>query len=233
MSTVDRPRPATATLPPLVAGERLDRATFHERYETMPPGFRAELIGGVVYMPSPAGRRHGETCMAAAYWVRHYQTNTPGVRGADNASTFLDDQGEPQPDVLLRIDPDLGGQTRHEGAYIAGAPELVIEVSASSRGTDLREKLADYERAGVLEYVVFALDPDEVFWHARRGDRLVRMPPDPDGLYRSEAFPGLWLDPRALLADDSAAMLAALDRGLATPEHAGFGAMLAGRRDAR
>ena len=230
MSTVDRPRPRT--LPPLVEGERLDRATFHDRYEAMPPRTRAELIGGVVHMPSPAGRRHGEVCISAAYWLGHYKARTPGVRAADNASTLLDDQGEPQPDMLLRIDPDLGGQTRHEGKYIAGAPELIIEVSASSLHTDLREKLADYERAGVLEYVVFGLDPDEVYWHARRGGRLVRIPPGPDGLYRSEAFPGLWLDPEALLEDDSAALVAALDRGLATAEHAAFVARLAARRQA-
>ena len=231
MSTVDRPRPAT--LPRLVEGERLDRATFHARYEAMPPGTRAELIGGVVHMPSPAGRRHGEVCSAANLWVAFYQSRTQGVRAADNASTFLDDQGEPQPDILLRIDPDLGGQTRNEGAFIAGAPELIVEVSASSRHTDLRQKLADYERAGALEYVVLALDPDEVYWHVRRGDRLVRIPPGPDGLYRSEAFPGLWLDPRTLLGDDPAAMLATLDRGLASPEHAEFVAGLATRRGGR
>ena len=51
MSTVDRPK--ARTLPPLVAGQQLDQPTFHERYEAMPPETRAELVGGVVYMPSP------------------------------------------------------------------------------------------------------------------------------------------------------------------------------------
>jgi hypothetical protein len=58
MSTLERPN--RDVLPPLEAGQRLDRATFHERYETMPPGTRAELVGGVVYMPSPLGIEHGE-----------------------------------------------------------------------------------------------------------------------------------------------------------------------------
>ena len=39
----------------LVEGQRLDQPTFHALYEAMPPGTRAELIDGVVYMPSPLG----------------------------------------------------------------------------------------------------------------------------------------------------------------------------------
>ena len=45
---IDRPRM-------LVEGQRLDQPTFHALYEAMPPGTRAELIDGVVYMPSPVG----------------------------------------------------------------------------------------------------------------------------------------------------------------------------------
>jgi hypothetical protein len=49
MSTVERT--ITNTLPPLVHGQHLDQPTFHERYEAMSPDTRAELVGGVVYMP--------------------------------------------------------------------------------------------------------------------------------------------------------------------------------------
>src|SRR5947209_3043576 len=105
--------------------------------------------------------------------------------------------GEPQPDDLLRVAPDFGGQTSNEGNLIAGAPELVVEVADSSLAVDLGAKLADYERVGVREYVVVGLAPEEIYWHVRRGDRLERIATDPDGLYRSEPFPGLWLDPTA------------------------------------
>lgn len=64
MSTIDRPK--AGTLPPLVAGQRLDRATFHDRYEAMPPETRAELIGGVVHMPSPMTSDHGDETVPAA-----------------------------------------------------------------------------------------------------------------------------------------------------------------------
>jgi Uma2 family endonuclease len=110
---------------------------------------------------------------------------------------------------------------------VAGAPELVVEVAQSSRPIDLGAKRADYERAGVREYLVVTRDPDEVHWRVRRGGKLVRVRPGRDGLYRSKAFPGLWLDPAALLRRDLAGVLATLDRGLASPEHEAFVARLA------
>jgi len=226
MSTIERPR--AGTMPPLTAGQRLDRATFHALYERMPPGVRAELIGGVVSMPSPVSPEHGKKSGPATAWLIHYERFTPGVETLDNVSTALDDEGEPQPDASLRILPEAGGRTRVEGGLLVGPPELVVEVAKSSRYIDLGPKLKDYERAGVLEYVVFALDPDEVFWHVRRGGKLERVPPGADGLYRSESFPGLWLDPAAFFARDLHGLFAGLDRGLATPEHAAFVARLAG-----
>jgi Uma2 family endonuclease len=230
MSTIDRDKAKARTLPPLVAGERLDRATFHERYEAMPPETRAELIGGVVVMPSPLGRGHGRFVLRLTFWVGYFQKGLPGLYGGCDATVFLDDEAEPQPDIQLHILPEYGGQTRIEEGYIAGAPELVVEVAHSSKNIDLGDKRADYERAGVLEYLVVTLDPEDVHWFARRGGRFEPLPPGPDGLYRSEVFPGLWLDPRALFADDLDALAAAVDRGKATPEHAAFAAALAARR---
>src|SRR3954468_16610893 len=113
MSTIDRPKS-----PPLEAGQRLDRATFHARYEAMPPDTRAELIGGVVYMPSPLRVRHGHFDSLVTTWLMLYRRATPGVQAPSNASVLLDDQGEPQPDVLLRILPSHDGQSRDEGGYI-------------------------------------------------------------------------------------------------------------------
>ncbi|MBX6313828.1 MAG: Uma2 family endonuclease [Isosphaeraceae bacterium] len=225
MATTSRVAP-----PPLVEGDRLDQPEFHRRYEAMPPGTRAELIGGVVSMPSPVGPEHSRAHVLVIVWLDRYAEATPGVEVLDNASTALDLKGELQPDAQLRILPECGGQTRTEQKIIVGAPELVVEVAQSTRYVDLGPKLADYERAGVREYIVRALDPDEVIWHVRREGRLMAIPPGPEGLYRSEVFPGLWLDPQALLAGDRAAVRAALERGLATPEHAAFLARLAAAR---
>ena len=100
-------------------------------------------------------------------------------------------------------------------------------MASSSRSIDLGDKRTDYERTGVLEYIVVALDPDEVFWHVRRDGRFVSVPPDQDGLFRSQSFPGLWLDPRALFANDGLELIAVLERGLATPDHTAFADRLA------
>ena len=225
MSTVDRERPAV--IPPLTAGERLDAETFHSRYEAMPPSTRAELIGGVVYMTSPLFWDHGGSGRIAAGWLLHYQRYTPGVRGEENASVLLGQGSEAQPDHTLRIRPDHGGLTRHEQGYIVGPPELVVEVASSSRRFDLGPKKDDYERAGVPEYLVLALDPDEVFWFVLRAGRFERLAAGADGVYRSGVFPGLWLDPAAIFGEDLPRLFAALDLGLASPEHAAFVGRLA------
>lgn len=233
MSTVERRATATANgeattdAPLLFDGQRLGRDEFMRRYELTPPGFKAELIGGVVHVASPLSRPHGKGSFDVSTWLGTYHVRTPGVEGLNDATTLMDDLGVPQPDAQLRILPECGGQSRDEGDYIAGAPELVAETARPSRKIDLGEKRDDYERAGVLEYIVVALDTKEVHWHARRDGKLVRIDPDPDGLYRSAAFPGLWLDPSALLRKDMAGVLATLERGLATPEHAAFVARLA------
>src|SRR5271165_5724655 len=136
---------------PLVAGQRLDQATFHERYEQMPAGTRAELINGVVHMPSPVGPERGRATIPAHVWLSYYQENTPGVDVLDNASTVLDVRREPQPNVQLRILPEYGGRTQADRRFVRGVPELIVEVSHTTRYTDLGPKFDDYERAGVLE----------------------------------------------------------------------------------
>jgi Uma2 family endonuclease len=227
MSTVNRP--GRRTLPPLVAGQRLDRATFHARYEAMPPGTWAELVGGIVYMPSPLRSEHAGTDDDVAYWLGHYRRFTPGVLGGGNATVFLGPGGEAQPDRHLRIPAERGGHSRLVDGFIVGPPELVVEVARSSLAYDLGAKRSDYEQAGVLEYIVVGLDPDQVHWFALRGARFEALAPGPDGLYRSEAFPGLWLDPAALFAGDLNTLIEKLELGLATPEHAAFVDRLAGR----
>jgi Uma2 family endonuclease len=214
----------------LVEGQRLDQPTFHALYEAMPPGIRAELIDGVVFMPSPVGLEHGEAQVPVIVWLSYYAEMTTGVRTMDNATTILGWKSEPQPDALLRILPDFGGQTHDREGYVHGAPELVVEVSKATRYVDLGPKLEDYQRAGALEYVVRAIDPDEIYWYGRDQGSLIQRPIGNDGFYRSAVFPGLWLDPVALLKADTRRLRAVVDLGCATPEHAAFVARLVGAR---
>jgi Uma2 family endonuclease len=228
LSTIERPDPRV--LPPLEAGERLDQPTFHARYEAMTPSTRAELIDGVVYMPSPMRGDHGQIDDDLAGWFFHYRRSTPGIRSGGNITVILGQKSEPQPDRVLYLSEDAGGLSQFDAkGYVTGPPELIVEVARSSRAIDLGDKKKDYRRAGVPEYVVVEIDPDRVHWFVLRKGRYVQHPPAPDGIFRSTVFPGLWLDARALYAEDLDGLIAALERGLATPEHAAFAARLAGR----
>jgi Uma2 family endonuclease len=198
----------------------------------MPPETRAELVGGVVYMPSPMRGDHGHASLFVAGWLDRYQRFISGIRGAGGATVKLDRQAEPQPDAVLFIPAELAGQSGvDEDGYLTGAAELVVEVARSSRDYDLKQKKADYERAGVLEYLVVELEPDRIHWFIRRAKRFVALRPGPDGIHRSQVFPGLWLDPKSLFAQDRARRDAVLEQGVATPEHAAFVARLAAARN--
>jgi Uma2 family endonuclease len=214
----------------LVEGQRLDQPAFHALYEAMPPGTRAELIDGVVYMPSPVGLDHGGAQVPVIVWLSYYVENTPGVEVLDNATTILGPKSEPQPDALLRVLPECGGRTWNEDRYVHGAPELVVEITKATRYVDLGPKLNDYERAGVLEYVVRTFDPDEIYWFVHEEGALVQRTIGEDGQYRSSVFPGLWLDPGALLDGDTRRLRAVVDIGCAAPEHMAFVARLAAAR---
>jgi Uma2 family endonuclease len=215
---------APGEVPPLEPGDRLTRDEFERRYEAMPLLKKAELIEGVVYMPSPVRhRRHGAPHAHVIGWLGQYQAATEGVQVGDNSTIRLDLDNEPQPDALLLIDPARGGQARISADdYIEGAPELVAEIAASSASFDLNTKLTVYRRNGVQEYIVWRVLDGEIDWFVLRQGQYVRQVPDAQGLLRSDVFPGLWLDATALVQGDLARVLAVVQQGVSTPEHAAF-----------
>ena len=213
----------------LVAGQRLKREEFLRRWEAMPDLKRAELIGGLVYMASPVSRVHTTHDGLLVAWLVQYAIRTSGCE-AGNDGTWLMLEDAPQPDVHLIVLPEYGGQSRVEGAYYAGAPELAAEVCLSSASYDLGPKLELYQTAGVREYVALILGESRILWHRLIKRRYVFLEPDPDGLLRSTVFPGLWLDPAALLALDGVRVMEALDQGLKSREHRAFVRTLAARK---
>jgi Uma2 family endonuclease len=202
----------------------LTRDEFERRYEAMPQVKKAELIEGVVFMPSPVRlHRHGRPHLRLGVWLGTYEVATPGVLGGDNTTARLDEFNEPQPDLLLLIDPDRGGQAPvSEEDYVEAAPELVAEVAASSASYDLHTKSEAYRRHGVKEYLVWRVFDREVDWFVLRGGRFERLAPDHDGVLRSTVFPGLWLDAAALVQGDGARLLAVLQQGIGSSEHTAF-----------
>jgi hypothetical protein len=210
--------------PPLETGDHLTRDEFERRYEAMPHVNKAELIEGVVYMPSPVRLyQHGGPHADTIGWMVVYRAGTPGTRVGDNSTVRLDLENEPQPDALMYVEPAFGGQVViSPDDYIEGSPEMVSEISASSASFDLHTKLRVYRRNRVQEYLVWRVLDQTIDWFALHGTQYDRLVPGPDGVLRSEVFPGLWLDLQAMIHSDLAKVLQVLQQGLASPEHAAF-----------
>ena len=223
-ATAEVRTPRARVLPPLETGDHLTRREFERRYHAMPNVKKAELIEGVVYMPSPVRfTAHSEPHYLIIGWLFFYHASTPGLRAGDNATVRLDPDNEPQPDVLLRLEKNKGGRSEISADdYIEGAPELVIEIAGSSASYDLHEKLIVYRRNGVQEYIVWQVHEQQIDWFVLEDEQYSKLPPVEAGVIRSRMFSGLWLAVPAMLNGDIPTFLAVLQQGLATPEHEAF-----------
>jgi len=216
-------------VPPLENGDALTRAEFERRYAAMPRLKKAELIEGIVYMASPLRfEPHAEPHANLITWLGTYRAATPGTRLGDNPTVRLDADNELQPDAVLLIDPRVGGKARFSAdGYLEGAPELVVEIAASSATIDLRDKKRVYRRNGVQEYGVWQVLDGQLDWFCLQAGEYIPQQPDASGILRSAVFPGLWLAVSALLAGEMAQVLATLQQGLQSSEHAAFKQQLA------
>jgi hypothetical protein len=223
----------TKPVPPLRNGDHLTVAEFQRRYEAMPNVKKAELIDGVVYMPSPVSfREHGEPHNDFNGWVFVYKAFTPGVEAGDN-STLRELLGttQPQPDLCLRIIEACGGQSRIDAeGFLHHSPEWLGEVSASSASFDLNKKLRVYEQNDVLEYVVWRVEEQAIDWFLLKDGHFEAMPISKEGYYKSKVFPGLWLDPQALIEGDLIKVIEVVQQGIASPEHQRFVKKLQSRK---
>ena len=240
----DWPHPADLTqeeaMEMLENGNRLTQPIFHAAYLRTPENFAAELIEGIVHVASPLSRRHGLPHAEFVWALTSYFHATPGVEVADNTSTILTNIGEAQPDLYLRIRNDHGGRTTtfsseagavirspDDGDYVSGGPEFVLEISRSSFAVDTTSKLRDYLAGGVQEYVVADIRRRVLRRYDLASGSDAPLAAPGDGVLRSRAMPGLWLNGPALFARDGKAARATLEAGLATPEHVAFVAKLA------
>jgi Uma2 family endonuclease len=215
---------AKRAVPPLENGDHLTREEFERRYDAMPNLKRAELINGVVYMSPPVSiHGHGKPHIFLATVLGTYSSVTPGLDVADNSSVRLDLKNMPQPDLFLMIRPTHGGQAKvDKDDYLEGAPELIVEIAASSVSYDLHEKMTVYQKNGVREYIVWRTLEGQFDLLALSAGQYRSIAPDAQGILRSQVFPGLWIDTAALLSDDLAKALGTLQTGLASNEHAVF-----------
>lgn len=203
-------------------GERLSREEFERRHAATPKA-KAELIKGVVRM-SPHAKvlklEHAQTHLLLATWLGVYAAHTPSALALDNVSYRVDAQNELQPDLVLML-RDGRAYVDAEG-FLAGAPELVIEVAVSTADRDLGAKREVYQRAGVQEYAVWHVSEALFNWWVLEQGVYQTLTPNTEQVLHSRVFPGLWLDVPALLRRDLAAMLARLHEGLRSEAHAAF-----------
>jgi Uma2 family endonuclease len=194
----------------LEPGDCMSRDEFHRRYLANPRIKKAELIDGVVYVPSPVRSRfHGRPHALVVTWLGVYVSRIPRVILEDNTTVYLDDRGEVQPDAFLWR-PDDGSARETDDGYVAGAPQFIVEVAASSASYDLHEKKEAYRRNGVGEYVVWRVLDQAIDWFELRNGVYILREPDADGIVQSSQFPGLRLHVPSMLAGDAAGVLAAL-----------------------
>ncbi|MBO1063592.1 MULTISPECIES: Uma2 family endonuclease [Nostocales] len=215
----------TSTIPPLTNGDKLTRYEFERRYNTTSKPKKAELIEGIVYiMPAALRfRSHGQPHGRILTWIGNYEVLTPGVALGVEPTVRLDLDNEPQPDAILIIIPEAGGQTRiSEDDYIEGAPELVVEIAASSAAIDLHGKKQAYRRNGVKEYIVWQVLDQKLSWFSLEEGEYLELAPNEEGVLQSQVFPGLWLAVNELLIGNMQVVLNVLQAGLQSLEHADF-----------
>jgi Uma2 family endonuclease len=204
----------------------MSRDEFLRRWELLPDLKHAQLLDGIVYMASPVSNKHGSFHSSFDGWLLVYSARTPGCETVADATSLMEADA-PQPDIALRILPAFGGQTRDEGLYTVGGPELAVEIAVSSQARDLGPKLRLYRQAGVREYITALVEERRVIWRELHAGAWREIAADSDGVLRSRVFPGLWLDEPAMWRRDLAKVLDVLQQGMATPEYAEFARSLA------
>jgi hypothetical protein len=210
-------------IPELHNGDRMDAAEFVRRYQKQPEDFRAELINGIVRInmqPISAGF-HGIPDNIIQVWLGNYALGTIGVLSLGSSTVRLGPKNVPEPDSLLLLAPRRDWKRRvDDKGYLVGPPELTVEISASTKARDVRGKFSAYRNNGVREYLVWRVKDGAVDWWELREGVYVPLPADKHGAVKSHVFPGLWLNVPALLASDVVGVMATLQTGLASAEHA-------------
>jgi Uma2 family endonuclease len=233
MATAVRHRYPNPQVGALRNGDCMNQKEFHFLYEQMPEGFWAELINGIVFVAEPVGIQHGNNDLRLGTVLDIYRSKTKGVFAGHNVTVILGKKDEVQPDVVLRVLPAYGGQSKDTGKakarYILGAPELIAEVAYSSRSIDLHLKRERYTSAGAREYLVVCLEPETIYWFDLRNNQELKA--DADGIFRSIVFPGLWVHAAGLLQLDYDVVMDVLNQGLKSKEHADFVKRLAAARE--
>jgi Uma2 family endonuclease len=151
----------------------------------------AEWVRGEVVLMAPVRVRHqaiaGFLNVLLAHWVEAHALGA--VYPALTLMKLPHSAREPDLVFVSRARAHIVKET-----YLAGAADLAVEiVSPDSRQRDHRDKLAEYEAAGVREYwIIDPLTEQAEFHRLIRG--RYRLLPVEGGVVRSAVLNGLWLE---------------------------------------
>jgi Uma2 family endonuclease len=196
------------TLTILENGDRLNRLEFERRY-TASNIKKAELIEGLVYVATPVRfATHAKPHAQIVGWLGTYQAMKTDLKTGIEPTVRLDADNEPQPDAVLFR---LGGNAQvDEDGYITGAPDLIVEIAASTVSYDLHAKKRVYECNGVKEYIVWRTLDQAIDWFVLENGKYVELAPDAAGIIHSREFEDLRLNVTAILNGDMSAVLKTL-----------------------
>ncbi len=199
---------SSLTLTILENGDHLNRVEFERRY-TASKIKKAELIEGLVYVASPLRfTSHAEPHGRIIGWLITYQSMMTDLKVGIEPTVRLDDDNEPQPDAVLFR---LGGSAQVDmDGYITGAPELIVEIAASTVSYDLHAKKRTYKRNGVKEYIVWRTLDQAIDWFVLENGEYKNLAPDAAGIIHSLEFEGLKLNVSAILNGDMSTVLKTL-----------------------
>jgi Uma2 family endonuclease len=198
--------------------EIAERMTAEEFFRDAPEDRKAELIDGVMIVPSPALTIHERLQRFLLLLIQSYaeERDLGEAFGSRTAVQLASDQA-PEPDILF-IRKEQQHIIQEKG--VVGTPDFVIEIlSASTMRNDRGPKFRAYERAGVRElWLIDPYGPDGTQFFQLQEGRFIEVQADERGHLRSFAITGFWIDVRWLWPQEGfISMRQALTTILATP----------------
>lgn len=160
---------------------------------------RVEWVNGeaIVYM-APL-MRHNELMMFLVRLLGGFLAigNRGRVFAAELAMDIPSRPAIRLPDVLVVLNEHRDRLTRKG---LSGPADIIFELTSEDSVTiDHRDKLHDYEGAGVPEYIPLDARPGHhqcAFYRLDARGRYQPVLPDDRGRYHSDVLPGFWFDPQ-------------------------------------
>ncbi len=153
----------------------------------------AEWVDGKVVILSPASRIHQEIVafLTAVVKILTEADDLGRVLSAPFVMRLGQETSGREPDLLFVSTAHLD---RLRETYLDGPADLVVEiVSEESIGRDRGEKFVEYERAGIPEYWLIDPERQQAEFYRVGEDGHYHAAGLEEGIYRSEALTGFWL----------------------------------------